>query len=318
MTAPGFETLMLLTIGLIVPVRIYSLVKYSWNLPLRNGTGFFLGVEVPAGFYEGPESSWLKRYHAVLLAEHLIEACVLVILLTLAQWQAIPIWAGGSAVLFVGTMMAFVTWTRHSLGANPPVRPVALSLQSRRLGDYISWPMEALTAAIVAFSWWLLVRHGGPRIHWVDSLQWTWIVLGLLPGKIAVVRSSFPLPVEHTEEHYQCQDAARRMSVRQLNAFGWPWLAILLVYALRHGGAPASTFPWLQWFFVGSVLAAVTYLMATVFRGERQMVAMGRNLRPSGSWSTPFRRAAWMSRSGLIWFAIWFGGIVAFILYSYL
>jgi hypothetical protein len=58
--------------------------------------------------------------------------------------------------------------------------------------------------------------------------------------------------------------------------------------------------------------------MATVFRGERQMAAMGRNLRPSGSWSTPLRRAAWMSRSGLIWFAIWFGGIVAFILYSYL
>jgi len=30
---------------------------------------------------------------------------------------------------------------------------VALALESRRFGDYISWPMEALAAVLVAVSW---------------------------------------------------------------------------------------------------------------------------------------------------------------------
>ncbi|SPE30508.1 hypothetical protein SBA3_1680001 [Candidatus Sulfopaludibacter sp. SbA3] len=46
------------------------------------------------------------------------------------------------------------------------------------------------------------------------------------------------------------------------------------------------------------------------------METLGRNLQPSGSWATPFRRATFMSRPGLIWFAIWFGGIAASLLYS--
>jgi len=192
MTGPGFELLMLLSIGLIVPVRIYSLFRYTWNLPLRNGPGFFLGVEVPAGFYDGPKTPWLRRYHQVLLAELAIEGCILAVLLALAKWQYVPMWAGGSAVLYVGAMFLFMAWTRHSLGAAPPVRPVALALKTRRLGDYISWPLEALTATLVAFSWWLLLRHGGTRIDLFNPLEMTWIVLGLLPGKIATVRSSSP------------------------------------------------------------------------------------------------------------------------------
>jgi hypothetical protein len=309
---------MLLCIGLIVPVRIYSLIRYTWNLPLRHGPGFFLGVEVPPGFYDGPKTSWLRRYHHVLLAEHAIEGCILTVLLALAKWQYVPVWAGGSAVLFVGAMFLFLAWTRHSLGATPPVRPVALALQTRRLGDYISWPLEALAAALVAFSWWLLLRYGGTRVDLLNPLEMTWIVLGLLPGKIATVRSSWPLPVERTEEHYQCQDAARRNGVRMLDAFGWFFAIVLFGYALRHGGPSTSSLPWLIWLTPGAALATMGYLMATVFQGQRQMARMGRDLRPGGSWATPFRGASWMSRPGLIWFAVWFGGILVFILCSLL
>ncbi|MBZ5617193.1 MAG: hypothetical protein LAQ69_00475 [Acidobacteriia bacterium] len=309
---------MLLCIGFIVPIRIYSLVRYTWNLPLRSGPGFFLGVEVPAGFYDAPEASWLRRYHTVLLGEHLIEACVLTILLALAQWQAIPLWAGGSAVLFVGTLMTFVAWTRHSLAADPPVRAVALALETRRLGDYISWPLEALAALLVTFSWWLLLHHGGTPIDWLNPLQNTWIALGLLPGKIAMVRSGSPLPLDRTEEHYQCQDVARRNRVQQMNAFGWFFVVILFGYALWHGWPSARTVPGLPWLFMGVALAIMGYLMIVVFRGERQMARMGRDLRPSSSWSTPFRRATFMSRPGLIWFSVWFGGILVLVLYSLL
>ena len=318
MTGPGYESLTLLFIGLIVPVRIYSLVRYTWNLPLRNGPGFFLGVEVPPGFYDRPEASWLRRYHTVLLGEHVLEACVLAILLALAQWQAMPIWAGGGAVLYTGTMMTFIAWTRHSLGANPPVRAVALALESRRLGDYISWPLETLAAAVVAFSWWLLVFHGGGRIDWLCPLQTTWIALGMLPGKMAIVRSGSPLPVERTEEHYQLQDAARRDSVHWMNACGWFSVVILFGYALQHGWPRASSLPGLRWLIVGVALAIMGYLMIVVLRGQRRMAALGRDLRPSGSWSTPYRRAALMSRPGLVWFTVWFGGILVSVVYSFL
>jgi hypothetical protein len=318
MTGPGFHSLMLVIIGVIVLARLYALVWQTWSLPLRNGPGFFLGVEVPPGFYDGPGVLWLRRYRMVLLAEHVLEACILGILLALAQWQAIPIWAGGGALLYVGAMMTFAVWTRHALGANPPVRAAALALTTRRLGDYIWWPQEALAAAVVAFSWWLLLRRGGGHIDWLGPLQLTWTALGLLPGKIAVVRSGSPLPTERTEEHYQFQDAARRDSLRWMNAFGWFCVVILFGCALWHGWSPARTFSGLQWLIVGAALAIMGYLMIVVFRGQRRMAAMGRDLRPSGSWATPFRRATLMSRPGLVWFAVWFGGILLFILYSFL
>jgi hypothetical protein len=73
-----------------------------------------------------------------------------------------------------------------------------------------------------------------------------------------------------------------------------------------------------QWLIAGVGLAIMGYLMILVFRGQRQMAAMGRDLPLSGSWSTPFRRAAFMRRPGLVWFAVWFGGILVSILYSFL
>jgi hypothetical protein len=156
------------------------------------------------------------------------------------------------------------------------------------------------------------------RIDWLIPLQSTWIALGLLPGKIAMVRSGFPLPVERTEEHYQWQDAWRRNGVRWMNGFGWFIVVMLFGYALRHGWSPARTLPELQWLIVGVALAAMGYLMIVVFRGQRRMAAMGRGLRPPGSWATPFRRAALMSHPFLVWFTVWFGGILVFILYSFL
>ena len=318
MTGPGYESLTLLCIGLIVLIRIYSLLRYAWNLPLRNGPGFFFGIEVPPGFCDGPQASWLRRYHRVLLAEHAIEGCILAALLALAKWRYVPMWAGGGAVLFVGSMFLFLVWTRRALGAASAIHPVALALKTRRLGDYISWPLETLAAALAAFSWWLLLRHGSPRVNLLDPLQMTWIALGLLPGKIAAIRASWPLPVERTEDHYEYQDVARRNGVRTMDAFGWFFVIILFGYALRHGGPSTSSFPWLPWLTAAAALAVMGYLLTTVFQGQRQMARMGRGLRPGGSWATLFRAASATNRPVLIWFAVWFGVILVFIAYALL
>jgi hypothetical protein len=57
--------------------------------------------------------------------------------------------------------------------------------------------------------------------------------------------------------------------------------------------------------------------MIVMFRGMQQLKAMGSELRPAGSWKTPFGRSScfgtgWAFRA---WFAIWFGGILGFIVY---
>ena len=128
MSAPTAFELYVLSIALLVPVVTYSLVKYQWNQPLRNGPGFFSGVEVPAGFYEGPGRSWLKGYHAMLAALYLVWVVALGAIVVSRRWDMTPWWAGGFALVFAPAMLGFQAWTRHKLGMDPPVRPVALAL----------------------------------------------------------------------------------------------------------------------------------------------------------------------------------------------
>jgi hypothetical protein len=317
MSVPTQFELEIFSTALIVLCLVYALVKHLWNLPLRNGSGFFLGVEVPQDFYEGPGRTWLKSYRATLAALHMVLAVALGTIIVLGRWDWTPIWAGGTALLRVPTLQAFAVWTRHKLGAYPPVRPVAIALTSRRLGDYISWPMEALMAAVLASSWWLLLRQNGMYVHWLTPLQTTWVAL-VLPGKILLVRSASPLPAERTEEHYRYQDAVRRNGVNALSAWGWLAVVTLFGYALQRAWSPASTLPWLRWLNVGVFFAVFAYMMIMVFRGMRMAATVGRDLRPSGSWVTPFRctSRAWMSRPYQIWFVAWFGGILALSFYS--
>ncbi len=326
MSAPTQFVMMVLLTTLVVLTSAYTLVKYLWNWPLRNGPGFFQGVEVPAGFYEGPGRAWLKSYRAALVALHLLLAVSLGIVFALRCLDLMPLCIGGWAIPYLITLMGLDAWTRHKLGANPPVRPVALALESRRLGDYISWPQESLMFALVAFCWWLEI-HLASHKEWQNMLMMTWIALGLLPAKILLVRSSHPLPVERTEEHYRYQDAMRRSSVSVWNSVAWLFVLFLVNVALRDTWTPARTVPGLRWLFLSIPLLFWFYIMFQIFRGMRLTETMGRDLLPPGSWSTPFRGAPWIGMVGacgmwgnrpyMIWFAVWFGGILAFIFYPY-
>ena len=315
MNAPTDFEVMTLVSALIVFTLGYTLVKFSWNQPLRNGPGYFWGIEVPEGFYDGPGRAWLRGYRATLVALCLVLVVALGVCFALKRWDLMPVWSGGFALVYVPTVAALNLWSRHKLGTKPPIRAVALSLESRRLGDYISWPIEVLSAAIIAISWWVLLRHGA-KFDWLPPLQMTWNAL-VLPGKVALVSSGAPLPAERTEEHYQYQDAMRRSGIRKLNAWAWLMVVTLCGFPLRQV-LPPMTFPWLVWIFLGVFIAAFTYLMIMIFRAQRLTTTMGRDLYPIGSFVTPYRSAPWMgmSRFYLIWFAVWFGGILALALYS--
>jgi len=309
MTAPTVQTLNILCLCLIVPSLLHGLVKQFWNLPMKNGREFFLGVQVEAGFYEGGSSRWLGRYHAMLVTVYLLDFGVLAAILAIGRWDWVPIWAGGTAIFMTSCMLGFSLWARRCVrvASNPPVLSAALSLEPRRLGDYLSWRVEALTLAALAVSWRMLLGAGG-HIPWQNMMLVTWIVLGLLPGKIIVVRQGWPIPAEHAEEHRAAQQAARRNSIRWMTAFGAVPTAVLLADSLRY------TFPALrtaaaQWLPVAIPLAASIWLLVAIARTNRGL-DLGPDLRPPGSWATPFGRTTLWNRAGLAWFCIWFGGVL--------
>jgi F0F1-type ATP synthase assembly protein I len=316
MSAPTEFEVMIFATTLVVLTLAYGLVKFAWSQPLKNGPGFFLGVEVPAGFYDGRGKLWLNGYRAALLALHLALVVALGGCFVLKRWEWMPVWCGGFALVYVPTYAALTLWMRHKLGTRPPVRAVAFSLQSRHLGDYISWPLEALSAAIVASCWWVLLRHGA-KFDWLPPFQMTWSAI-VLPGKIALVHSGAPLPAERTEEHYRYQDATRRNSINVLNSWGWLMVVTLCIFPLRQFVSPMKSLS-LIWIFLAVFTAVFVYMMFLIFRGQKLATTMGRDLYPSGNFATPYRSSSWMgtmSRPYLVWFAIWFGGILALILYS--
>jgi hypothetical protein len=321
MSAPSEVGISVFTICVLVPVFLYALVKQIWNQPLHNGSGYFLGVEVPAGFYDGPGRRWMTSYHAMVAALYGVWAVALAAIVILRRWEMTPTWAGGFALAFVPAMLSFQAWTRHKLGANPPVRPVALALESRRFSDYISWPMEALAFALVAVSWWLMMRHGLPHHDWRSPLLLTWMALGLLPGKMAKVRASWPLPAERAEEHHRYQDAERRGWIRMSGLFfGWLQVIVLFGVALLQAASPGRPAPVWMWLVLTVFFAVWGYGVISMFRERRQLLEMGRDLRPAGSWRSPFGRLSsmGMSRAFLTWFAIWSSGILLLALYPLL
>jgi len=142
------EWLLLFVTALVVLLRIVTFKRTFGHSPLNHGPGFFLGVEVSPGFYEGEGAGWLKRYHTACLAELSIQALALLAVLVSGRWFLLPLWAGGTAILVAATFLGFASYTRCTLGAKPPVRPsFAIPLEPRRLRDYISWPAETLIAA---------------------------------------------------------------------------------------------------------------------------------------------------------------------------
>jgi hypothetical protein len=315
MNAPTEFELMLGSALLIFLTILYALVKYLWRQPLRNGPGYFLGIEVPAGFYGGPGKTWLKSYRTLLVVVHLVLAVFFGVCVAIRRWDLIPL-CGFWAIFYLVAMQLFQLWTRHKLGANPPVRAIAFTLESRRLSDYISWPFEALWAGFIAVSWWLLLRNNGMPIDWLPMLQLTWTAL-VLPAKILLVRASVPLPAERAEEHYRYQDALRRIGINQLTAWSWGCVVLLFGIALGRTCSPALL-PIVKWLTGGAFLAVFAYMMLLVFSGMRLAATVGRDLRPAGSFATPIGRGSWLwrSRPFMIWYIVWFGGIAALLLYS--
>jgi hypothetical protein len=300
---------------MIAAVQIFTF-KRLWDEPLKNGPGFFLGAAVPPGFYEGEGTRWLGRYRTAVVAVDLILAAALAGILLSGRWYLLAAWAGSAPVLQVPTLVGFRIHARFKLGQKPVVQPrVAISLEPRRLGEYLSWRGKALTAAVIAFSWVLLLTRGGAQVQWAVPVVITYFVVGQFLFEMGIVHRGFPLPADRPEEHQQWLQAQRQHVVRSTKIVRWFLVLILASYAVWHGLRWGSTNLWLYVSLIGIVLPFVLTLTVTLIHGERQLATLSRNLRPVGDWPAPFRQARILLPAFAIWFAAWVGGLVLLLVF---
>ena len=315
----SMEGLMLLCTAFMVGFRVVFFTKV-WNLPLNHGSGYFLGVEVPPGFYEGAGAGWLRRYHQAWIVEVSVEVIGLVGVIAAAPrllipwWVLLPLYGGFFPILGVTVVWALGAYTRAKLGGNRPVRSsFAVPLEARRLSDYIAWPREALMALLTALSWGLILMTSA-RLSVQTPVLMTYVVVGLFPFKMGVVRKGFSIPAERPEEHHEWMKAQRRLCLRTLDSIRWTFLLMIGDYAAMHAWRTAGSSSLLRWLNAGVVLGVGLYLALSLVRDERRVVAMGRDLRPASSWSTPFR-PAWQMQPALAPFAVWFGGLILLLVF---
>src|SRR5262245_8929012 len=129
----------------------------------------------------------------------------------------------------------------------------------------------------------------------------TYAVMGLLPAKIIIARDQFPLPPERTQEHKRWPDASRRYWVRVTDMMRLFMGVRLTGYSIGHGVPGLKTTIWLHWLFFTAYLVILFVMFSVLIQGSVRLVALGRDLLPIGSWSSPFRPARLMSTSWLSW-----------------
>lgn len=283
---------LLFTTAVIVSIRLHGLFRGVLRYPLRHGAGYFMGVEVSPGFYEGPGTRWLQRYRTLMLAEHAVEAVALVVILASGRWIYLAVWAVAGACLFLCAYLGTFLYARQTLGASAQATStVAVALETRRLGDYISWRAEAVCWALAAASWCLLLFGENFEIGWLLPALLTYLAVGLLPLKFAWMRTGIPLPAERTEEHHRWLDAYRRYYLLIMNAVQWALIVALCSIALVKGWPLAGAIVWLRWTVVAAALGTWLVMTFVVLRQGARLETMGRNLRPLGSWPSPFDSA---------------------------
>lgn len=309
MTANASRDLLYFVTGLIVVVRAYQLTRMDWSRPLKHGPGFFLAFEVPPGFYDGVGADWLGRYRTALVAEYATEWIALAALVATGHWQWLPVWAGGSAALYVGSLGLFAHAAGRALGRVSTQPAVALAFEARRVRDYLSWPVETMMAALLVSGWLLLVIQGDADVRWREPVVLTYVVVALLVAKFMVIGAAAPLPTDRTDEHYRYFDAGRRQSLRVIDAARWFFIFTFCAYAVLHRWSDLRAGTWPQWLLIGAGVAIWLALVAMTISGVRRLDAMGRELRPPANWAGPFRSSPWASRGGGIWAVSFVAGL---------
>ncbi|MCC6586684.1 MAG: hypothetical protein IT168_08195 [Bryobacterales bacterium] len=269
-------------------------------------------MHVPADFYAGPGRVWLARYRIILCLQHLILLLAFAVPVLSGRLNDLPIMAPVDVASFFLLIGGFVLFARHKLGTHPPqLSAVAASLHPRRLADYISWPVEAAMALLIAGCWIVLLLSGAGNIDWQMPIAHTYAIFALLPGKIVIVRNGFPIPPDRPDAHAAWSEAGRRHSLRVMDIMRWYLTTILVAWTLRHYILPPELVLPLQVLMAGVSIAYLVVLISSLTRGAQRIKDLGHGLRPPGSWATPFKPARATIPGGLAWGVLYCLGLVA-------
>ena len=95
-----------------------------------------------------------------------------------------------------------------------------------------------------------------------------------------------------------------------MSVVGWLVATALAEYSAQRFWPDEPWIPWLALLIEGAIFAAMTI----VFRGMARVATTGRNFRPAGSFSGPFRRSGLFGRGGLAWATFYCIGLAALLM----
>ncbi len=294
------QLVMYVVSGLVLASWLCFSLRRRWNLPAAHGPGFFMGFEVGPDFSGPPARQWMARYHASLIVELAVILAVGAWLVAADLWRWLPGWAGGMAVLFTLNTGLFRSWLRRSLpaiGESAPAR-VALSLETRRVTDYLSITSETLLAVVLVSSWWWLLTHGSAGWRWQSIAVWTYLAVVGTIWKVQAIRGGVPLPADRPLEHQKWLDSHRRYAVRVLDCLSWLCVLIVAGYAARHTPLGERAAGVVRSAVFVLVLVAWLTMVWVIAREGRRLAAEGGALRPVQAWRGLSRQRPWNAAGG--------------------
>jgi hypothetical protein len=279
---------------LLRPLWLWQL----WRAPLKQGEGWFLGLEVEPGFYRQAGAVLLRRYRAWMAVPLGLESLILLGLILSGQW----VYALYEHFLSVVLLIAWATFTTYQFmtrvrllapaASASPVTSVQLSLAPRRLRDYTNWRVETaiigltlLTLFWMAAQWlgWLPAgtTTGQPSARLLKTMVFfLYLQAGVLLLKQLFVRWRMLQPPRRAEDYRRWRAAWLTYHLRVFDA-----LRLLLALVIWGLFAFKTFKQW--WGFarvnpIGLALALASIMVYTLYlvRQQRRLAAVAREIKP--------------------------------------
>jgi hypothetical protein len=211
-----------------------------WRAPLKQGEGWFLGIEVEPGFYRQAGAALLRRYRMWGVLPLALEASILLALISSgrlvhAVYEQIP--AVAILTFWLNfTIIQFRQRIRLLAPAAPEQSPrgVQLSLAPRRLRDHSNWTVEAVIIGLTLLMLlWLAAQWLGwlpaePNSGSLKPVVFTlYMQAGALMLKQVFVRWRMRLPLRRVDDYQRWRGAWLSYHLRVFDA-----LRLLLAFCL--------------------------------------------------------------------------------------
>lgn len=275
------------------------MLQRLWQLPLKNGEGFFLAQQVPPDFYRAAGARLFHSYHASVLAALVLDAPLAIWLALANRYLALSIEQLLMLVIsgvFYNFIAVYFSSRATALCGSPPetqVTSLQLSMAPRRLRDYTIPAVEGvivvatlLALALLARSYMLSLSY--PSNHFLRRafragvLLNIWVLYwqaGFLLLKGVFVRWRMPLPAKRTEDFRRWRTAWLRHSLRIFDA-------VRVLCAVSLLGAMSWLLFGHQWPGYAKNVVLALAALGTLFYGvyvtrqRRRLAATERELRP--------------------------------------